>query len=133
MSRTNKSQRIRLWLDRLNRFAESGLKVAEFCQREQVSVPSFYQWKRRLAPQIQTPKKTRRSRQVAQSGSADSSGANCQPAGFTELVVKRQSHSAQALLPNGITITFGDQPETVGLIVDRLLKYAGTSASSAAC
>ena len=39
----------RRWRDRLRRFARSQLSVAEFCRREQVSAPSFYQWRKRLA------------------------------------------------------------------------------------
>ena len=38
-----------LWLDRLARFPESGLTVAQFCAIEAVSVPTFYLWRRRLA------------------------------------------------------------------------------------
>ena len=37
------------WVDRLRRFAQSGLRPAQFCAQEGVSVPSFYAWKRRLA------------------------------------------------------------------------------------
>jgi hypothetical protein len=39
----------RLWRERLGRFARSGQTVAAFCSAEDVSVPTFYQWKRRLA------------------------------------------------------------------------------------
>jgi hypothetical protein len=39
----------RLWQERLARFARSGKKVAAFCSAEHVSVPTFYQWKRKLA------------------------------------------------------------------------------------
>ena len=38
-----------LWVQRLARFSDSGLRPAEFCAREGVSLPSFYSWKRRLA------------------------------------------------------------------------------------
>src|SRR5262245_51516613 len=38
-----------LWQQRLERFRRSGLTVADFCQREHISVASFYAWKRRLA------------------------------------------------------------------------------------
>ena len=41
-----------LWLDRLTRFADSGLTPAQFCAIEAVSLPSFYSWKRRLADQL---------------------------------------------------------------------------------
>jgi transposase len=37
------------WMARLTRFADSALTVAAFCDRERVSVPSFYYWKRQLA------------------------------------------------------------------------------------
>ncbi len=37
-----------LWQQRLNRFERSGLSVSEFCDREGVSSPSFYAWRRRL-------------------------------------------------------------------------------------
>jgi transposase-like protein len=36
------------WRDRLARWRESGLSVSEFCWREGVSPPSFYQWRQRL-------------------------------------------------------------------------------------
>jgi hypothetical protein len=49
MSRGTNSQKRTQWLDRLDRFAESNLSVAEFCRQEQVSVASFYQWRRKLA------------------------------------------------------------------------------------
>src|SRR5437868_3328192 len=38
-----------VWLDRLARFALSGLTPAQFCATEALSLPSFYAWKRRIA------------------------------------------------------------------------------------
>jgi transposase-like protein len=43
------SDKAAVWGERLRRYERAGLTVAEFCQREGVSVPSFYQWRRRLA------------------------------------------------------------------------------------
>jgi len=37
------------WDERLARFARSGLRPAQFCAQEGVSLPSFYSWKRRLS------------------------------------------------------------------------------------
>jgi transposase len=37
------------WQQRLEHFRRSGLTVADFCDREGLSVASFYAWKRRLA------------------------------------------------------------------------------------
>jgi hypothetical protein len=52
-SRTARSRAVtrEVWLDRLARFPDSGLTVAQFCAIEAVSVPSFYSWKRRLTAQ----------------------------------------------------------------------------------
>ena len=36
------------WVERLQRFAESGLTPAQFCAQEAVSLPNFYAWRRRL-------------------------------------------------------------------------------------
>jgi transposase-like protein len=38
----------------LERQAESGLSVADFCRQESVSAPSFYFWRRRLQEQEAT-------------------------------------------------------------------------------
>jgi hypothetical protein len=37
------------WRGRLERFRQAGISVTRFCRGEQVSVPSFYQWRRKLA------------------------------------------------------------------------------------
>jgi transposase len=43
------------WVERLARFADSGLRPAQFCTEEGVSLPSFYAWKRRLATEALDP------------------------------------------------------------------------------
>lgn len=45
MSRPSAAER---WRGLLRRQAESGLSVAEFCRRRDVSEASFYQWRKRL-------------------------------------------------------------------------------------
>ena len=37
------------WRDAVKRFAGSVLSVREFCKREQLTEPSFYAWRRKLA------------------------------------------------------------------------------------
>jgi hypothetical protein len=44
--------RAAVWGERLRRYEQAGLTVAEFCRREGVSVPSFYQWRKRLTSPI---------------------------------------------------------------------------------
>jgi hypothetical protein len=44
------------WAQRLQRFADSGLRPAQFCAQEGVSLPNFYAWRRRL--NTETPRTT---------------------------------------------------------------------------
>ena len=120
MSRMTKSERIQLWLDRLNRHSASQLTVADFCQLEQVSLPSFYQWKRRLSPRVDSATKRR------------------QAVGPSSLDLSRQLPTSQAspnwcqarrsqppCFASGRDHDFpGHQPEIASLIVDRLLQHA---------
>jgi hypothetical protein len=45
----SRSVKIREWSTRLDRYRRSGVTLAQFCRDEQVSVPSFYYWRDRLA------------------------------------------------------------------------------------
>ena len=137
MSRLTQPAGIQLWLDRLNRQAASRLTVAEFCQREAVSVPSFYQWKRRLSPRVGSASVRHRSRQPQQSLG---NPAVAQQPRFTELVLSTSLAAASASLPGislpsislpgGITISLGTQAELAALIVDRLLQHAFNKVAS---
>ena len=40
----------RAWMERLERFEQSGGSVQQFCDLEGVSTASFYQWRRKLQP-----------------------------------------------------------------------------------
>jgi transposase len=48
-SRRDPAATRRRWAERLARFRRSGQTIAQFCAAEEVSVPSFYVWKRTLA------------------------------------------------------------------------------------
>jgi len=124
MARLSKAQRIRLWLDRLHRFAESDLTVAKFCEREKISLPTFYQWKRRLTPRVESPRQKRSRRSKKQCRQPSTTASSNGLSGFNELVIKAASTTAQVQLPGGITISLGDQSEMAQLIVDRLLHHA---------
>jgi len=43
------SRKVREWRRRMTQFEETQQSVAEFCRKEGVSAPSFYQWRKRLA------------------------------------------------------------------------------------
>ena len=42
------------WVERIQRFRNSQLTVAQFCLAEGVSIPAFYQWRRTLAAESAT-------------------------------------------------------------------------------
>jgi len=140
MATMSQSDRIGIWLDRLNRFAQSNLTTAEFCQLEEISLPSFFQWKRRLSPRVETPTEssTRRGTQTSTSthnsnhlraSSTSTRNANHPQASFTELVISSSAqNSACVSLPGGITLTLGSQPEIASLIIDRILQHTANLA-----
>jgi hypothetical protein len=74
------------WLDRLRRFSRSNLSVTEFCRREKVSVPSYYQWRRKLAD------------------ATSEVNARPQPATFIPVQVA-SSADLQVTFPNGARLT----------------------------
>lgn len=43
-----RAETVTLWMERLQRFEQSQMTVAQFCAAESVSQPSFYNWKRKL-------------------------------------------------------------------------------------
>ena len=49
MSRRADGRKMAEWRGRFERFRRSGLSVIRFCLGEKVSVPSFYQWRKKLA------------------------------------------------------------------------------------
>ncbi len=48
MARLPNPQLAQQWRERLERFDHSGLTIAEFCELEDYSTASFYQWRRKL-------------------------------------------------------------------------------------
>ena len=49
MSRRADGRKLAEWRGRFERFRRSGLSVIRFCLDEKVSVPSYYQWRKKLA------------------------------------------------------------------------------------
>ena len=46
----SRSQTRQLWVERLRRFADSGVTVVAFCHNEGISSHAFYYWKSKLQP-----------------------------------------------------------------------------------
>jgi transposase-like protein len=83
-----------VWSERLRQFSHSGLTVAAFCQRERVSVPSFYQWRRKLTEFADGRFGTRQTQR------------NAQPRRSPAFVPVQIRHSAaiEIRLPNGVQV-----------------------------
>lgn len=109
MVRGPHTKKVKEWTDRLRRFNDSGQTVVEFCRTEQVSTPSFYQWKKKLARGSKTPKTSRRkSARTAM--------------GFQELRVASLDGSPVTIrLPSGITIELGRDLSVIENIMAQLL------------
>jgi transposase-like protein len=43
-----RAETAKLWADRMRRFQQAEMSVAQFCNAEGVSQPSFYSWRRKL-------------------------------------------------------------------------------------
>lgn len=76
-----------IWAERMARYRASSLTVKEFCLREGVSAPNFYQWKKKLGD----------------------TSASASPA-FVPVSFSNQASSTVTLtLPGGATIELSDQ------------------------
>jgi hypothetical protein len=82
MSRAARARKRSEWLDRLRRFRRANLSVSEFCRREKVSVPSYYEWRRKLV------------------GATSEAGARREPVTFIPVQVGSPA-DLQVAFPNG--------------------------------
>ncbi len=81
-----------IWSERLRRYANSGLTVAAFCERERVSVPSFYYWRRKFPAMAGTA--------VGGQGRMSRIGRAPQKRDFVPIAI-RNSAAVRMRLPNG--------------------------------
>lgn len=108
MPRGSNPIKVQQWTERLERFDQSGQTVAQFCQREGVSQPSFYQWKKKLA---------------RQTSSASSHSMTPRSSAFQSVEVTVPSLSATTVrLANGIEIELGGDLRIVQAVVQQLLE-----------
>jgi transposase-like protein len=94
MGRKQKRTVAAAWRDRLARFRRGKMTVVEFCRREGVSSPSFYQWRKRLK---QDARET-----FGRSGEGPPSNDSDRAHPFVPLALL--SPVAEVELPNGIRI-----------------------------
>ena len=99
-----------VWEQRCERFERSRLTVAEFCRREGVSQPTFYQWRKRLrAGPLPDAGATGLDVDVPVPSTAESQGSQ---AAFVELSLPCAA-VVELELPNGVRVRVPADRETV--------------------
>jgi len=124
MSCGSKPAKVQQWTDRLERYQKSGQTVAGFCQKEGISTPSFYYWKKKAASES-NPGKARliagsarqHVRPTQRQGESTPSGP-----GFQSVELLPAPSSVTTIrLPNGIEIKLGSDLRVIDLLVKQLL------------
>lgn len=103
MVQNNSSETAQVWADRLERFDQAEITVAQFCQNENVSKASYYYWRRKIRGT------TRRDHQrLRDSTSAPPRQTARKPAGFLPVTLAASSPATVMAvdLPGGIRIRF---------------------------
>jgi len=132
MARSLNGEAWRVWRERLRRFAENRGRVAAFCEAEGVSVPSFYQWRKKLADCSATHGERHGAR--VPHGSRSNSGASTKPVetAFLPVQIAAASHGPVEIeLPNGarIWLAAGDL-QTLGAAIAAAGQAPASSATS---
>ena len=112
------------WRQRFRRFSRSGLTVARFCAKERVSAPSFYYWRKRLAPKSGAKPPKRRHRISKQSRQRPQKLRSFQP-----VTVMPASAGLSIHLPRGARIDVpADNLEIVRTVVHEVVRADQTFA-----
>jgi hypothetical protein len=110
MIQNNSSETAQVWADRLDRFDQADITVAQFCQNENVSQASYYYWRRKLRGRRKIRGTTRTDRQrLRESTSAPPRLTARKPTGFLPVRLAAPSSPATVMavdLPGGIRIRF---------------------------
>lgn len=111
MPRIASPQVRRVWRDRLRRFQKTSTTVAKFCEAEQVSLASFYGWRRKL-----------------QETRDDSDGNNSEStATFLAVNVALAQADVRVMLPGGAVLELG-----TGLSKERLQQVIAATVQATA-
>ena len=106
------------WTDRFLRFESSDQTVVEFCRREGVSQPSFYQWRRKLGVS---------ERPAARRRSTDNRVVPRKSHGHFRPVAVSADPFPKVRFPSGIELVLGREPELVQVIVKQLIESSVSS------
>ncbi|QDT76667.1 hypothetical protein Mal35_00860 [Gimesia maris] len=109
MVQNNSSETAQVWADRLERFDQAEITVAQFCQNENVSKASYYYWRRKVRGRRKIRGTTRRDHQrLRDSTSAPPRQTARKPSGFLPVTLAASSPATVMAvdLPGGIRIRF---------------------------
>ncbi len=121
MSRGTNPAFLKVWQQRINRFRVSNQTVVQFCKTENVSVPSFYQWMRRLTDWA-SPTQANQNRSAFAASAAPS---------FCEVTFPRACTRPSTIrLSNGATHELGDDTHIVEAILTHVLASANAKVTS---
>ena len=109
MARRRSEERREFWQDLIAKQATSGLSIKAFCEKSNVSQPSFYAWRRRL-----------------ESDAALQDGP--QAPTFVPLPPIFREAKFEVRLPNGVSVSVPQRFDPSGL--QRLLEVASTMENS---
>jgi|SRR5690606_7148221 len=103
MIQDNSSETAQVWADRLDRFDQAELTVAQFCRNEDVSQASYYYWRRKFRGTVKVEHPPLR-----QSMSAGPRRTCGKPEGFLPVTLAAPSSATVMAvdLPGGIRIRF---------------------------
>jgi transposase-like protein len=105
-----------VWRKRWELFESSTLTVAEFCRREGVSQPNFYQWRKRLRREdAEVRPVASRQAAVAACSRTNTTGG---PASFVELALACPG-VVELELPNGVRVRVPTDRETALVVAIR--------------
>jgi hypothetical protein len=123
MARSSCPVKVQQWVDRIQRFSNAGTTVIRFCAAEGVSVPSFYNWKKKLRLQAGSVIPSALLREPR-------SGRNAFQA--IELIPASPS-TVTIRLPNGIVIELDGDSRATDRLFERAIQSPVDSARGWSC
>ena len=139
MSRGSNSTKVEQWSDRLERFANSGQTVTQFCVAEGVSQPSFYQWRKKVGVGSRvrggTANRSRKSSRAKKPTRGSKNASLFKPVQLTPALGLQQSTMIR--LADGVEIELGNNLQVVDMVVrcvvEQVLPGAAARTGGASC
>ncbi len=132
MVRGSNSVKVQEWTGRLLRFHKADVTVAQFCQTEGVSQPSFYHWKSKLRGQLLPTESP--NRRPASSRKRTKKRPAFKPVQVTSSSQPCASQPALTVcMSGGIQIEVADNPAAIQAVMRELLSAEKVRSGAAAC